>query len=235
MPEKITLVIVSCKRLDLLKITIETFFQNCLDIDLIGSIILIDDNSDSTGFLEIIQIIKKYNIPTFFIHKFEHKGQVTSLNTVWDIIRTNYLFMLEDDWKCLIKDNFIRKAFQVMAENPDIKEFQFRINPEIMAVGQIRQKTKDGSIEFIKYNYDGAHAKDKQNRSSWPGFNLNPGLWNFAEIKTLGKFNHEKCNFEYEYSRRFWKIGWKVGYFPSNVFEHIGMEVSAYTLNGTKR
>lgn len=233
---KITLTITSCRRFNLLEKTITSFFDNCLDINCIDKIILIDDNSDSPDLAKISSLLEKTNKPYILIHKNEFlKGHVASLNILYDTVKsTDYVIHLEDDFECIKKDNFIEKAFNIMQEDQSIKQFLFRVNAEIMAVDQIKLKSKSG-IEYIKYNYIGQHAKDMHNRPAWSGWNLNPALWNYATIRELGKFNHEKAGFEYDYSRKFWKCGYKVAYFTENYFEHIGVNNSAYRLNNTKR
>lgn len=232
---KITLTITSCKRIHLLEQTINSFFSNCLDIYCIDKILLIEDGSKFDDVSKINTLLKNTGKPYLLIYKSDLlKGHVASLNTLWDLIKTQYIFHLEDDWLFIKKDNFIHHAFNIMSEDNSIKQVLFRTNPDIMADGQIIQKTKSG-IDYIRYNYIGQHAKDKRGRPAWSGWNLNPSLTNFNDLRVIGKFNHEKSNFEYEYSRRVYKNGFKVAYFPFNYCEHIGEGQSAYIINNTKR
>ena len=232
---KITMTVTSCKRYNLLEQTIKSFFECCLDADCIEKIILVDDNSNPEDLHKINLLLRSTNKPYVLIHKSEQlKGHTESLNILYDLAKTDYMLHLEDDWLFTIKDNFITKAFTVMAIDKMIKQVLFRVNPDIMALGQITEKTKDG-IEYIRYNYVGQHARDNRNRPAWSGWNLNPALWKLSDIKSLGKFVPDKSNFEYDYSRRFWKNGFKVSYFTKNYCEHIGEENSSYKLNNTKK
>jgi hypothetical protein len=232
---KITMTITSCRRYNLLERTLKSFFECCIDADCIEKIILIDDNSEPDDLHKINSLLRSIGKPYLLLHKSDAlKGHIEALNILYDLIKTDFLIHLEDDWEFKIKDTFITKAFSVMATDNSIKQVLFRVNAEIMAVDQIKQNTKDG-IEYIKYNYVGQHARDKHNRPAWSGWNLNPALWNYSAIKTLGKFVADKSNFEYFYSRQFWKMGFKTAYFTVNFCEHIGEGNSSYKLNDTKK
>jgi hypothetical protein len=232
---KITMTVTSCRRYNLLERTIKSFFDCCLDADYIEKIILVDDNSDPDDLYKINLLLKSTNKPYILIHKSEQlKGHTESLNILYDLVKTDFMLHCEDDWEFRIKDNFITKAFNIMATDNSIKQFLFRTNSDLMATGQITEITKDG-IEYIKYNYVGQHARNKKNAPAWSGWCLNPALWKFSDIKTLGKFVPDKSNFEYDHSRKFWKNGFKVAYFPKNICEHIGEGNSSYKLNDTKK
>jgi len=230
---KITLCLITCQRLNLFTQTINSFLENCLDLDLIENIILIDDNSIFADILVMDQLLRKFNKPFDMIKKGAGlKGHQVSLNLMYNI-NTKYILMLEDDWVFMVKDNFIRKSFTIMNEDPSIKQVLLRTG-DIMAVNQTIRKTKDG-IEYIKYDFPGQFARDSKNRPAWSGWNLNPALWNFEEIKKLGKFPEDESNFEFKYSRKYWKAGYKVAYFPFNHCEHIGEGQSAYVKNQTRK
>jgi len=231
---KITMMITSCKRYNLLEQTLNSFFDCCLDHDFIKEIILIDDNSDKEDVSKIIQLLMKINKPYIVVHKSSHtKGHANSLNYYFDLIKTDYIFHAEDDWLFTIKDNLISKAFFVMDEYPEIKEVVYRIGTN-MAKNQTVIKTKNG-IDYIKYNYENNQVRDNLDRPAWTGWNLNPSVQKWSDIKTLGKFNPNVSGVEYEFSRRYLKAGFKIAYFTQDHCKHLGDNNSSYTLNNTPK
>ncbi|MDB4769494.1 hypothetical protein OAG24_00875 [bacterium] len=74
----------------------------------------------------------------------------------------------------------------------------------------------------------------------WPGFTLNPNVFNFEKIKEIMKnkplFDEEIRVelFEYDFSMKCFEAGIKVAYSNFQI-EHIGTETSAYKLNGFGR
>jgi hypothetical protein len=230
---KLTLTITSCKRINLLHKTINSFLANCLDLDLIDNIILVDDNSGVDTIAETDYLLTKFNKPFVIINKSENqKGHAQSLNIIWDLIQTDYITHLEDDWEFKVKDNFIRKSLDIMFHDNSIKQVLLRAG-DFMAIKQARITLNN--FEYIKYNYEGQHVLDMKNRPAWCGFNLNPAIWDFKEIKKLGKFVYQEPCFEYNYSRKFWLAGYKIAYFPDNFCEHLGKDNSAYKLNATNK
>jgi glycosyltransferase involved in cell wall biosynthesis/mannosyltransferase OCH1-like enzyme len=231
---KITMTITSCKRYNLLEQTLNSFFECCLDHDFIKEIILIDDNSSPEDVSRIIQLLQKINKPFIVVHKSSyHKGHANSLNYYFDLVKTDYIFQMEDDWLFTIKDNLISKALFVMDEYPEIKEVVYRIGTN-MAKNQTALKTKNG-IEYIKYNYENNQVRDNLDRPAWPGWNLNPSLQKWNDIKTLGKFNSEVSGVEFDFSRRYLKAGYKIAYFLKDSCKHLGDNNSSYTLNNTPK
>ena len=232
---KITLTVTSCKRFLLLQKTLQSFFYCCQDKHMIQEILLIDDNSDSQDIIKIIDLLQSFNICYKIIFKSEfNKGHQESLNLLYDLVKTDYVLHLEDDWLFKKKDNFITKSLIIMSNYPEIKQVLLRINPDIMGINQ-KVITVNNDIDFIRYNFIGQHHRDRLDRPAWPGWNLNPAVWNFRDMRTLGKFNQIVKNFEFKFSRMFWKSGFKVGYFKENCCEHIGEGNSSYKLNGTDK
>ena len=241
--DKITLCLITCKRLELFKKTIKSLFDNCLDKMFISNIILIDDNSINEDIQEMNYILNKINIPYIIKEKKESdKGHPQSLNIMYDMIASDYILMLEDDWLFIKPDFYITKSIAIMNNDPSIKQVLLRTT-DIMAIDQKltrgyfeNSKYKNiNDFDYIKYEYTGCHNRDSQGRSAWCGWNLNPAIWNFKEIRKLGKFPIGEPCFEFNYSRQFWKAGYKVAYFPINYCEHLGTGNSAYVLNGTNK
>lgn len=236
---KLTLSMTTCKRFPLFKSTIESFFENCLDRNLISEIVIVDDNSDKIEVenmgLTLFHIFERYgiNIKYRLITKDEsEKGHPKSLRLLFDNVNSDYILMLEDDWLSIKKDHYIKKAFDIMKYDNSISQVLFRHNDEIMAVNQ--EEKNYNYIRYVKYHYDGVGHNDLSNRVAWPGWNLNPSLLNMKEFKKHGNVP-DIYYFEYYHSRALWRNGFKVAYFVENYFSHIGGNNSAYKINNTDK
>ena len=67
--------------------------------------------------------------------------------------------------------------------------------------------------------------------SYWPGFSLNPGLWDLERLRAgmaeVGvRFDVEDDRFEQSFSLRCYDVGVEVGHMAGVVVRHIGVEVS---------
>lgn len=230
--EKMTMTFTTCKRIDLFEKTIKSFFNNCLDIDLIQDIIVCDDCSSENQLLRIIEILKEIGKPYIIVHKSElNKGHAKSINILWSLIQTDYYFQCEDDWEFIIKDHFIRKALNVMKNDKSIKEFVFR---GIDLRQSTQKKITFENIDYIKYNFT-EYLKDSQGRPAWLGYSLNPSIQKLSDLKLIGNLNEKADGVELDYAKRFNKAGYKIAYFTNDYCKHIGKDNSSYVLNKTNR
>jgi hypothetical protein len=223
---KITLTMTTCKRLQLFKQTIQLFFNNCLDIDLIKEIIIVDDNSSLDDIKEMQNFLKdyKYNIKLISTNC----GHANALNILFYNVQTDYIFHLEDDWE-IKKGNFIRQSFEIMNDNEKIKSVLMR---NWIAQGAKQQIPKH--IEKTKYyihNYNGLKFQ-KGNINTYPGYSLNPSLQNIKDIKKIGKFENKKL-FELRFAYRYYSYGYLVGMTYFDFCLHVGIQ-SAYKSNNTE-
>jgi len=226
--------IISCQRYLLLKRTIESLKECCLDLDLIDKVILIEDGSkDIQPIYDLLSILEK---PFVMVIKKGIPGHLESLDIMFDLIGSQqYAFMCEDDWEFRVKGHWIRQALQVLESDREIKQFLFRIG-DIMYPEQREIILND--FRYIKYLFPGPWVKDGLSRPAWPGWNLNPSIWKFNEIKQMaGKIQSAQGwgSFEFIHSTKLNKAGCKVAYFPRNICEHIGEGNSAYKINGTSK
>ena len=114
--KKVTVVLTSCGRLDLLTKTIESF--NKFNTYPITKFIFIDDSGD-------IKFKKKANkILTSLLRKYDYslifnenrQGQIKSVDYAYSMVETPYIFHLEDDWE-FYESYFIEHSFKLMDED----------------------------------------------------------------------------------------------------------------------
>ena len=104
--------------------------------------------------------------------------------------------------------------------------------------------------EFGLASYYRIYGDRLQTHTTWPGFSLNPGVWDLEQVynsfdrcvynstivyNNNAQFHEYDKSFEHEWTILTHQLGLNTGYLASNYFEHIGEKVSAYVLNNYTR
>jgi glycosyltransferase involved in cell wall biosynthesis len=168
---KVTLVITSCNRADLLERTVESFFKfNTYPIE---EVIIIEDSGIKQNFKKIKNLITcKFQV----IENEKNIGQIPSIDTAYSRVSTDYIFHCEDDWE-FFQPGFIEKSFEIL--NVDSKIFTVWLR-------SYNEKKIKKSIDFsIKYplgKKDFFYKILRHKGKPWQnGFTLNPGLRRTAD------------------------------------------------------
>ncbi|CAM9726567.1 unnamed protein product [Phaeothamnion confervicola] len=182
------------------------------------------------------------------------RGHADSLNLLLSAVRSRYLFYLEDDWLTLPPgddDNnlafgadFVSAALAVLQESPE-EMAQVLINdqssrdcaearPGACPAGEVGQGA--GWLHEFGVMY-ASHAF-----SYWPGFSLNPALWDLRRLgldfglrSVAAAAEAGTAAAEQSMSLRLQRAGLAFGHLVGARMRHIGMEASAYALNGFTR
>jgi len=230
---EVTLTITTSKRFNLFKKSIMSFYDRCKDWDLIKNIIIVDDASSKTDIENMKQLLSGIKKDILFICK-DNPDHVQSLNILFDKVKTDYVFHLEDDWNFIQHGNFIREGFEIMADNDKIKTVIMRNWIKQGNKDFHRCKTKTG-LEYHIHHYNfKKHIPGELN--TYPGYSLNPSLQNMKHIKDIiGKFTRT-INFELQFALRYCNIGtgFLTAMMANDYCEHIGTNINAYALNNTK-
>jgi hypothetical protein len=162
---KVTLVVTSCGRFDLLEKTLISFFKyNTYPIE---ECIIVEDSGTVKDLNFLNNILK---VPTRFLINPQNLGQMPSIDRAYTEVKTSYIFHCEDDWE-FYKPGFIEESFKVLDADPRVFTVWLRahndtnnhpIEPEVHQIGD------------VKYYYMGTKKK-------WFGFTLNPGLRKTAD------------------------------------------------------
>jgi hypothetical protein len=110
----VTLLITSCDRTDLLKITLESFTK--FNTYPIHHVIIIED-SGKKGINDFI--LSMFNCPVTLIYNEKRIGQMKSIEKASSFITTPYVFHCEDDWE-FYKPNFIEESFKILDKDPKV-------------------------------------------------------------------------------------------------------------------
>lgn len=253
---KILMTITSCKRIDLLQVTLNSFLVCCTDLHKISKIVLVDDHTGSDK-LEIIR--KQY--PCIQIISNNKGGHINSLNIIVELSKQyDYVIQLEDAFHFFEPRNYVTDCLNIFKDNTMIGQVAFTMNStevlEKPVAGSIKHKTSGGNAYFIHRHIKETsectiankdRVIDEQrllpsnlvvslNNYYWPGFTLRPMMIRSSVYSVIGNF-YRSMFFEMDYGQLFYAMGYLVAFLPTVCFEHIGKKsyektgANAYELN----
>lgn len=191
--EKITFVLTSCGRLDLLEKTLDSFFKyNTYPIE---RYIITEDSADQNIFDQCLELNKKYDNKLEFIFNKEKLGQTKSIDLAYSTITTPYIFHLEDDWE-FYKSNFIEDSISLLEARPDILQAWIRPKSDGI-INKIADKVFiQDNISYRKVLpasfYTGRILDNNQKEVvyNYNGFSFNPGVKRLSEYKLIGQYQN---------------------------------------------
>jgi len=163
-PHKVTFVLTSCKRFDLLEPTLHSFLKyNTYPIE---EFIIIED---SPNIEKLNRVLKKFpEIKFTALYNEPQLGQLRSIDRAYSHVKTDYIFHCEDDW-LFYRQGFIEKSFSILLENEKVINVWLRE----------QQDTNNHPLEEEVYQTsDGVQYKYLQTgfQGGFHGFTFNPGL-----------------------------------------------------------
>jgi GR25 family glycosyltransferase involved in LPS biosynthesis len=246
---KLTITMTTCKRYDLFKRTMNSILHNIKDLkDYVYDWIVIDDNSSE----EMRQQMKKeFPFITYVYKDLNNKGHPRSMNMFLDLIKTPYMFNIEDDWEFFFPDTFITKMMSILNEDTQLGQVLVNVNyaEDVTTYRLVRGSTMKHTSTNLRYfvhnHYQGqeleeANRKLKYNNCFyWPHFSFRVGITRMNILKELGKYNEEAKHFEMDYAFKYYAKGYKTGFLDSVYCLHIGRrtyernsdKINAYDLN----
>jgi hypothetical protein len=218
MEDKITMVITSSNRLELLRKTIYSFLAfNTYPIE---KYIIVDD-SENTSFHEII---KKEFGAMFEIICNEHRiGQIASIDKAYARVKTPWIFHSEDDWQ-YYRQGFIEDSLKLMKAYPKILQVWLREINDTNGHPVISEvfKHENISYSYMADNFLGYH-----------GFSFNPGLKRLSDYELIKPYGsvpfirtpEKMARFyapEMEISQFYWDLCYRAVILPQGSVKHIG-------------
>lgn len=222
MRDKITVVITSCNRYDLLYATIYSFLN--YNTYPIAKYIIVDDSAD----IEFHKKIKEEFGSIFeIICNEKREGQIASIDKAYSKVNTEYIFHLEDDWQ-FYKKSFIEPSLEILKSDAKILQVWLR---EI-------NDTNGHPIESDNYNIgDVNYLRVALNYYGYHGFSFNPGLRRLSDYNLIKPFSNilfdktkdasRRARFytpEEEISERYKELGFRSVILQHGYVKHIGWE-----------
>ena len=167
----ITAVLTSCGRFHLLEKTLGSFFQFCT-VPLAG-LIIIDDSGLPGAQASILAVLGRCGCPDIqtvvVLANPVNIGQARSINRAYKLVRTKYIFHLEDDWEFLAP-GFMEESMQVLEATPWVMTHWLRDRSDTN--GHPVEQVQGLDFGLMALSYVGC----------WHGFTLNPGLRRTADF-----------------------------------------------------
>lgn len=213
--KEVTVCITSCGRWNLLQATLNSFLR--LNKYPIAKYLLHEDSGDIRIFEKIQEKYPMFHL----IRSEENVGLLKSIDKLYDLVETEYIFHLEDDWIFENNPDFIQQSLKVL-ENPNIHQVWIR-----QGIPEDWLEQEDlGGYRMVK----NCHFGD------WCGFSFNPGLRRLSDYKqifpngynalnthgTNSVFNEHECN-QVASSQ-----GYRAAILNNRVCRHLGEGKSTY-------
>jgi len=219
MESEVTVVVISCNRLDLLMRTIQSF--NAMNTYPIAEFIIIDDSGNAQAHRQICEWFPSYTK----IFNGENMGLIDSIDRVYSAVRTKYVFHIEDDWE-FIKPGFIEQTVQVIINSQMVMQ---------VWVSNVNNQPEDPEINYAwktPYKYaslDGVHHL-------WHGFTFHPSLRCMKSYKEAAPWSQwspptdflalRECRIGEEYYRR----GYRAATLMDSYCIHTGGQASTWNI-----
>jgi FkbM family methyltransferase len=177
-PNDVTVVLTACNRPDLLEKTLDSFFE--MNTYPIKRFIIIDDGMNF-GCNDFVKT--KYEFPIEIIYNDPKLFQIKSIDKVYSIVDTKYIFHMEEDW-LFLKKGFIEDSMKVLEADDNILQVWLR---------GIDDETANHPWEEGVYTIDELNMVLLKYTGIWNGFSFNPGLKRYSDWKKL-RYRYDGCD-----------------------------------------
>jgi hypothetical protein len=180
MTEPLTVIFFSCRRVEMLRETTQSFLQ--YNKYPYAEFIIVNDSADP----KIHQQVKVVcgNIPKVrFIFNEQNVGLMKSIDLGYSQVKTNYIFHAEDDWK-LIAPNFVEQSMRLMMACPYIEE----VWPRLYNIHDAEPRTFDGGS--VKYKLvTEFHLQGQDGLYGWHGISTAFGVKRISDYLKVAPYS----------------------------------------------
>jgi hypothetical protein len=254
----VTFTITTCKRIELFEKTMNSFINCCYDILYIDKWILIDDNSSEEDRIKMKTL---YPFFEFVFKTPEQEGHLFSMNLIRTLVKTPYHLYMEDDWKFIVKKNYIKPAIDILSKNninplvqipadqniENKKIAQVLFNKNYMEAhnrpvlgGYLAQNSNETKFLIHEhYKKDTKEYNDAVNKYKgltnifWPHYSFRPSIVLTKIYEELGEYS-DTGEFERSYADKYYASNYISVFYDTFSCIHIGKKtqtVKTYTVN----
>jgi hypothetical protein len=207
----VTLVLTSCGRLDLLKITLDSFVK--YNNYPIKRLILTEDSGDERVLDIIPEALKDCAL---IIINNPQLGQIKSIDLAYSHVDTEYILHCEDDWE-FFRPDFIQESKAILNSDEKILHIRMRKHnyKDSANLKLVDRKVINGCAYY-------------SNAGKYKGLSWNPGLRRLSDYNLLGSFESLQAkqdtfiDVESAASQFYSDRGFEVVFLENYVVEHIG-------------
>lgn len=205
--KEITLIITSCDRPDLLKITFDSIIST--NTHPIKKYIIIED-SGKLGINDFIKNDYPY-LPIEIVYNNNRLGQLNSIDKVYSMVNTEYIFHCEEDWE-FYKSGYIEYSLRILESDPKILSCWLREDNDTNGMPIDNDYKVFDSIQY--------RLMSKGFRSVWHGFTLNPTLIRVSDYNLVKPYSQYLE--EHFISIKYNDLGYRVAKCDGGFVRHIG-------------
>lgn len=173
----VTLVVTSCGRFDLLKLTLESFDR--FNTAPIHEVFITEDSGDDAVHKAIPEHWRPHC--TVFVNR-PKLGQLASVDLAYRQVKTHYIFHCEDDWE-FYRPGFVEDSRRILEASPHLLQVWLRSYAHDLRVHS--PYIHLGGRQFIAGVPCYPVLSDKP---EWQSFSLNPGLRRLSDYQRCAPF-----------------------------------------------
>lgn len=200
-----TIVVTSCGRFDLLRETLASLFKH-LERPA-KRVLVIEDSGDES----VRAALADLGPPIEVIVNNPQLGQMKSLDKVYALVDTPYVFHCEDDWE-FFRDGFLGESFALLKARSDVSMVGLRPRSELNPLVRDMPVEKLGALEYF--------TLDPSLHPEYFSYSFNPGLRRLADIRALGSL--AAIGHEPDVSYAFKQRGMRMANLQHPAVRHIG-------------
>ncbi len=172
---RVTAVVTSCARHDLLTLTLRSFFAHNTHPE--TRMIVVEDGGQDPDDSVKAEFRDR---PIEWINTGGRAGQLRAVDLAYSKVETPYVFHMEDDWQFL-RPGFIEKSMEILKAEPMCLQVWIK-------AGRVGRRGH-GAEEIDRVsNGVGWRPVIRERKNFWHGFSFNPGLRRLREYRLLGRF-----------------------------------------------
>lgn len=171
---RVTAVVTSCARHDLLAITLRSFFAHNAHSE--TRMIVVEDGPQDPDESVKAEFAGR---PIRWINTGGRAGQLRAVDLAYSQVETPYIFHMEDDWE-FVRPGFMDKSIKILEAEPMCLQVWIKGKPGRRGHGA-------EPVDRVSQGVDWRPViRDRKN--FWHGFSFNPGLRRLRDYRLLGKF-----------------------------------------------
>ena len=171
---RVTAVVTSCARHDLLALTLRSFFA--MNTHPETRMIVVEDGPQDPDDALKAEFAGR---PIRWINTGGRAGQLRAIDLAYSQVDTPYIFHMEDDWE-FVRPGFIEKSVAILQAEPLCLQVWIKGKPGKRGHGAEPIDRQSQGVDWRPV------IRDRKN--FWHGFSFNPGLRRLREYRLLGRF-----------------------------------------------
>ncbi|MEO1014677.1 MAG: glycosyltransferase [Pseudomonadota bacterium] len=203
--EPFTVVVTSCRRFDLLRVTLESL--NAMLDERPERAIVIEDSDDDA----VRDVVARSFPDAEVVLNAERLGQMASIDKAFGLVTSSLIFHCEDDWR-FTRGGFIGASRLLLDALPDISMVGLRARDELNPLLRARPDIDAHGVRHF--------LTDPTAHPEYFSHSFNPGLRRLADYRRIGPY--APLGHEADVSYAYKKAGFRMAYLSEPVISHIG-------------